>query len=400
MPFVDPAISTSIDLVETAFADRYGYASELVTRAPGRVNLMGEHTDYNGGPCLPVALSHATYAAVAPRDDAMVRLASTNTTTTWDGPLGDLGPGTRGWAAYAGGVAWALRQVGIDVPGFDLVVTSTVPVGAGLSSSAALECSVATAIGSLAGLELTDELREVLVRASMRAESEVAGAPTGGMDQTIAMRATAGSALLLDFADGSVTPVALRLDDADVALLVTDTRVSHALSDGGYGDRRSECEAAAAALRVPTLGAASLPAVEGLRDDVMRRRARHIVTEVARVADTVAAIEASDWSRVGRAMLESHRSMRDDFEISSPELDLAVSAACDAGALGARMTGGGFGGSSVAAVAAGEVEPVAASIEDAFLRAGLAAPGHLVVTAAGAACEVARSGRRAPSSTG
>ncbi|MEX0427128.1 galactokinase [Nocardioides sp. DS6] len=365
--------------------DVLGSDAAVVGRAPGRVNLIGEHTDYNGGLVLPVALPHATYAAAAARSDGTVRLASAQEPDPFTGHVDRLGPGrATGWAAYAGGVLWALREAGLDVPGLDLYVDGTVPLGAGLSSSAAIECAVAMAVVGLLGLDVDDALRARLVDACIRAETEVAQAPTGGMDQSIALHARAGTALLIDFTAGTHETVDLALDDRTI--LVTDTRVSHRLTDGGYGSRRAECERAAAELGVTTLREATLEAVEALTDDVVRRRARHIVTEIARVRPTVAALGAADWSALGDLFAASHASMRDDFEISTPELDLAVATAVEAGADGARMTGGGFGGSIVAVVPTAAVRTVVGAIDAAFARAGHAAPAHLLAEpSAGAA---------------
>ena len=362
--------------VRAAFADHYGEPPISVGRAPGRVNLMGEHTDYNAGLVLPVALAHATYAAARPRGDELIRVTSAQQDETWEGTLAELGPRTiDGWAGYAAGVIWAMREVGHRVPGVDLLVDSRVPVGAGLSSSAALECSVAVALADLLGLELTDDLRRELVEACIRAETEVVGAPTGGMDQTVALFGEASAALLIDFTSHETTPVSLDLSGH--TLLVTDTRVSHALTDGGYGSRRADCETAAEALGVPTLREATQSAVDDLADDRVRRRATHIVSEIQRVTDTVAALEQRDWDAVGRLFDASHRSMRDDFEISCPELDVAVAVAVEAGAVAARMTGGGFGGSSVAVVPDERVAAVARAIDTAFALEGFAVPGHL-----------------------
>src|SRR4051812_8595096 len=295
--------------VRAAFADRYGEPPVSVGRAPGRVNLMGEHTDYNAGLVLPVALAHATYAAARPRDDELVRITSAQQDETWEGTLAELGPRTiDGWAGYAAGVIWAMRQTGHRVPGVDLLVDSRVPVGAGLSSSAALECSVAVALADLLGLELDDDLRREVIEACMRAETEVVGAPTGGMDQTVAVLGEAGAALLIDFTSHETTQVPLDLSHH--TLLVTDTRVSHALTDGGYGSRRADCERAAEALGVRTLREATRSAVAGLDDERVRRRATHIVTEIERVTDTVTAFEQRDWDAVGRLFDASHRSMR------------------------------------------------------------------------------------------
>jgi len=378
----DPA--SLVASVRTAFADRYGEPPTTVGRAPGRVNLIGEHTDYNAGLVLPVALGHATYAAVRARGDELVRIASSQQDEVWEGTLGELGPrAVQGWAGYAAGMLWVLREQGYDVPGVDLLIDSRVPVGAGLSSSAALLCSVGVALLDLAGAELDDAARTQLVTASMRAETEVVGAPTGGMDQTIAVHGVAGSALLIDFDSGDRTVVPLEL--AGHTLLVTDTRVSHAHADGGYGARRSDCEAAARELGVPSLRQADLAAVEALGDDRVRRRARHVVTEIQRVTDTVAALGAGRWEEVGAIFDASHRSMRDDFEISCPELDCAVAIAVQAGAVAARMTGGGFGGSSVAVVPEERVDAVMRAVDAAFVLEGFTAPQHLrAVPSAGA----------------
>jgi len=385
MTFIDPGEPD--DLAETArrhFADALGRTATHVARAPGRVNLIGEHTDYNRGLVLPLALPHATYAAVARRDDDVVRIASSQETTPWTGTLGAVGPGAvQGWATYVAGVLWALQEQGYDVPGIDVLVHGTVPLGAGLSSSAALECSVALAVCALLEVEPTPDVRRQLIDACIRAESEVAGAPTGGMDQTVSLLAEAGAALLIDFDEDTTEPVPLDLAGAGLGLLVTDTRVSHALVDGGYAARRADCEAAAAALDVPSLRRATLAAVEALDDqepaaERIRRRARHIVTEIDRVRTTVAALSTGDWDAVGRDFASSHGSMRDDFEISCPELDLAVSTAVEAGAVGARMTGGGFGGSAIALVPLVRLDATVLAIDTAFAAAGFQAPAHLL----------------------
>ncbi len=360
-----------------AFRNAFDADAAVVGRAPGRVNLIGEHTDYNAGTCLPVALPHATYAAVSPRADSLVRIRSEQADEEWRGER--IGPGeVTGWAGYVAGVAWAMREAGVDVPGLDVCVVSTVPLGAGLSSSAALECSVAVAIADVLGLGDGADVRRQLADACRRAETEVAGAPTGGMDQTVSLLAESGSALLIDFLDHSTRAVPLRLDEAGLALLVVDTRVSHALVDGGYGSRRADCDAAVRELGVSSLREATLGQVEALRDARIRRRARHVVTEIERVALTVAALEGGDWDGVGRQFLASHTSMRDDFEISCAELDTAVESALAAGAIGARMTGGGFGGSAVAVVPADAVDSVAAAVDAAFDDRGFRRPSFLL----------------------
>jgi galactokinase len=362
--------------VYTAFADRYGEPPTTVGRAPGRVNLMGEHTDYNAGLVLPVALPHATYAAARARGDDLVRIASRQREEAWEGTLGEVGPGSvTGWAGYAAGVVWALREAGYAVPGVDLLVDSRVPSGAGLSSSAALECSVGIALLDLIGAEPTPATGQALIDAAIRAETEVVRAPTGGMDQTVAVLGQPDAALLIDFDSHETTPVPLDL--ADHTLLVTDTRVAHELTDGGYGSRRADCESAARELGLPTLRQATLDSVATLSDDRVRRRATHVVTEIERVTDTVAALDAGDWAAVGLLFDASHRSMRDDFEISCPELDCAVAVAVQAGAIAARMTGGGFGGSSVAVVPDERVEAVMRAVDAAFVLEGFRSPVHL-----------------------
>ena len=387
MPFVDPGCPEDLAReVRALFTDTYGVAPDVVGRAPGRVNLIGEHTDYNGGLCLPLALPHATYAALGRREDDRVRIASAQDGTPWEGTLDVLGPGAvEGWATYVAGVLWALREAGHELPGLDVLVDGRVPLGAGLSSSAALECAVAVAAAHLLGLEDTADTRRGLAAACIRAESDVAGAPTGGMDQTVALLAREGAALLIDFDDDTSTPVDLPLADAGLALLVTDTRVSHTLVDGGYGERRADCEAAAAALGVSSLRHADLTDLAGLDEERVRRRATHVVTEIQRVAETVDALAAGDWARVGRLFGASHTSMRDDFEISCDELDTVVTTAVQAGALGARMTGGGFGGSAISLVPQERLEAVVRAIDLAFVAAGFGAPAHLRGEPSGAA---------------
>jgi galactokinase len=354
----------------------------LVASAPGRVNLIGEHTDYNGGLCLPVALPQRTTVTLTARADRLLSLTSAQEEDTWEGHVEDR---PAGWAAYVAGVVAMLRADGYDVPGFDATIDSEVPLGAGLSSSAALECAVAAAVAGLLGLDLDVAQRRRLAAACIRAENDYVGAPTGGMDQTVAMLARPGHALLLDFGDDSVTPVALPLEEAGLLLLVIDTRVSHALTDGSYGDRRAECAAATALLGLDSLSDATTDAVEGIADPVLRRRGRHIVSENSRVRDVVSRLERRDWTALGELLDVSHASMRDDFEISCRELDLAVDTARAAGALGARMTGGGFGGSAVALAHTEALADVQEAVTRAFSDADLTVPAYLVATPGDAA---------------
>jgi galactokinase len=354
----------------------------VAASAPGRVNLMGEHTDYNGGLCLPLALPRRTTVSLTPRNDRLLGLHSAQQDDAWEGSVEER---PEGWPAYVAGVVGGLRDEGYAVPGFDATIDSDVPLGAGLSSSAALECAIAVAVARLVGLTLDDPTRRRLAEVCRRAENDYVGAPTGGMDQIVAMLARPDHALLLDFAVDSVTPVALPLDGAGLVLLVIDTRVSHALTDGSYGDRRSECAAAARALGVDEVSQAEPAAVEALADDVLRRRARHVLSENARVVQAVELIGTDDWTGLGAVLDASHTSMRDDFEISCPELDLAVASARTAGALGARMTGGGFGGSAVALVPGTRIDQLERVVTAAFADADLREPAYLVATPSDAA---------------
>ena len=357
-----------------------------VFAAPGRANLIGEHTDYNAGLCLPIALPHATYVAVERGRPDFLYAFSRQQDMPLGIPMSAVAPRRqRGWTGYVAGVVWALREAGHDVPGLHLYIDSRVPLGSGLSSSASLICATALAVCAAAGVELS---REELVRLTIRVESEFVGAPTGGLDQTASLLAEEGQALLLDFADDSLRRVRWRPEDAGLQLLVVDTRTKHTHTDGGYGDRREECEAAAHELGVNTLREATMEAVATLALRRYRLRARHVVTEIARVAETVEAVEAGDWRRVGDLFYESHVSMRRDFSISTPELDEVVEIAVAHGAVGARMTGGGFGGSAIALVPTDRVETVCDEIVAEFAARGWAAPGVLPAPASTSARQV------------
>ena len=338
--------------------------------APGRVNLIGEHLDYNGGRCLPMALTHATTARVTLRDDD--RVLVTSGSRTWDGTLDQLEEADP-WALYVTGVLVALgvRQ------GVEVEITSDVPIGAGLSSSAALECSVAMALDTALGLGLSPAQ---LVEACVRAESETVGAPTGGLDQAIAILGKAEHALLIDFATGRHEQVPFDPGAHGLSLLVIDTRVSHTLTDGGYESRRNDAWAAAEQLGLDKRALASAASTGALAGR-LQRRARHVLTEVVRVDEFVAALRADDWDSLGPLLDASHASLRDDYEVSCEELDVAVETARQAGALGARMTGGGFGGCVLALVDSDRTDAVAAAVTDAFAASGFDPPDAFVATA-------------------
>jgi galactokinase len=364
-------------------------APSVTWAAPGRINLIGEHTDYNDGFVLPLALPYATRATVAGRTDGRLRVRSAQRDDAEsDSAVADLGPGAvQGWAAYVAGVVWALREAGHDVSGgFDVAVDGDVPEGAGLSSSAALECSVAAAVDDLLGLALS---RLDLALLGQRAENGFVGVPSGVMDQMAAMLCTSDHALFLDCRSLQVEQVPLALDGAGLAVLVVDTRTPHQLTDGEYARRREACENAARTLGVRALR--DIPAerlaaaLAELDDDEQRRRVRHVVTEDARVLLTVEALRAGRPADVGPLMSASHASLRDDYEVTVPQLDVAAEAAERAGALGARMTGGGFGGCVLALVRSGDEDAVREAVLRAYADAGFGEPGFFpAVPSAGA----------------
>ncbi|MFB6837112.1 galactokinase [Streptomyces sp. NPDC056361] len=364
--------------VADGFEALYGAAPDGVWAAPGRVNLIGEYTDFNDGFVLPLALPHTTVAAVSRRDDGVLRLHSADI----DGGIVQLEVDALeplsggGWAAYPAGVVWALRETGHLVTGADVHLTSTVPTGAGLSSSAALEVVTALALNDLFGLGLS---RPELARIAQRAENAFVGVPCGVMDQMASACAEDGHALHLDTRDLSYRQVPFDLAREGLRLLVVDTRVKHALGDGAYAERRAGCEAGARALGVKALrdvSAVHLPeSLALLSDETILRYVRHVVSDNARVERVIALLDSGDTRAVGPVLTEGHASLRDDLRVSCPELDLVVEAANAAGALGARMTGGGFGGSAVVLVDADRADEVAAAVGTAFADAGYAAPG-------------------------
>jgi galactokinase len=362
MPVADDAAA--------AFRARYGAEPTGLWAAPGRVNLIGEHTDYNDGFVLPFALPQRTVAAVGPAPAGTWSVSSTD--AEGEVSFGVTEPGeVTGWAGYLAGVVWALRDAGFDVPGARIALASEVPVGSGLSSSAALESAVLTALVDLGGLDLPVEKRPALAQ---RAENVYVGAPTGILDQSASIRCQEGRALFLDCRSLEVEQIPFDLAAAGLAILVINSNAPHQHVDGEYGARRKSCEAAAAILGVPALRDVTvddLPAaLTKLDDEVMRRRVRHVVTEDQRVLDTVALLKAGRVREIGPFLTASHASMRDDFEITVDQVDVAVGAALDAGAYGARMTGGGFGGCVLALIDADRAAATSDAVATAYEQRG------------------------------
>lgn len=367
--------------MSTDFVEVFGQEPDGRWWAPGRLNLIGEHTDYNDGFVLPLALHLGVTATAAVRDDPVLRVHSAQEQASVELPIADIAPGrVEGWSAYVAGVAWALREQGHPLPGLDVLVDGTVPVGAGLSSSAALECAVALAWNDLASLGLS---RTELAEAARRAENDVVGAPTGVMDQMASLHGREGHLVFLDTRSMTIEQVPFDLDSFGLALLVIDSRAPHALVDGEYAERHRSCAQAAELLGVPALrdvGADDLQdALARLDDDLLRRRVRHVVTENDRVLQVVAALQdGADPRTTGPVLTASHASMRDDFEITVPQVDTAVTAALAAGAHGARMTGGGFGGCVLALVDDDAVESVGTAVGEAYAEAGFDPPSLFV----------------------
>jgi galactokinase len=346
------------------FEDLYGRKPDVIAEAPGRVNLIGEHIDYSEGFVLPFAIADRTYAAIAARKDGLVRVAShQRRERIFSIDINDVKPGSKGdWEKYVLGVIWSL---GLN-QGIDILVDGNVPAGAGLSSSAALECSVAVGLNELFSLNLS---APELARATQKAENDYVGMPCGIMDQSVSLMGKAGSALLLDCRDLTTEPIPFDVASAGLELLIIDTQAHHALVDGGYAQRRADCESVVAKLGLVSLRHLTLNELEAARGQLTAieyLRARHAVTEISRVMDAVAALRASDFQTLGALINGSHQSLRDDYAVSCPELDVAVSASIAAGALGSRMVGGGFGGSAIALVNQNDIEKVKQSVLAAF----------------------------------
>lgn len=374
------------DDVRAGFVAQFGYEPAALWSAPGRVNLIGEHTDYNLGFVLPFAINRRTVVALGLRDDRVARVASSFADEVVEIALSRLGADTlAGWSAYPLGVAWALAEHGADlaaVPGFDIFIESDVPVGAGLSSSAAIESAVALALNDVWRLGLS---RETLAQVGQRAENVVVGAPTGIMDQSASLLGQKDSAVFLDCRSLESQIIDLGLTAAGLVLLIIDTGVAHEHATGGYRERRESCELGARILGVESLRDLTvddLPRARDVLDGVTFRRVRHVITENQRVLDTVETLREIGPIGIGDLLDASHRSMRDDFEISVRELDLAVETAQSNGAIGARMFGGGFGGSALALVRTDDLSRLQVAIDGAFAEHGFGIPDTFIVTAA------------------
>lgn len=361
-----------MSVLENTFHELFGKRAEVLAEAPGRVNLIGEHIDYSEGFVLPFAIADRTFAAIARNNMGLVRIASQqrkNRIFTID--IKDVHPGSAGeWEKYVLGVLWSL---GIS-EGVDILIDGHVPSGAGLSSSAALECSVGVGLNLLFALNLS--LAD-LARATQKAENDYVGVPCGIMDQSVSLMAQEGSALLLDCRDLTTESVPFDVAPHGLELLIIDTQAHHALVDGGYAERRASCEAVAAKFEIPSMRHLTMEVLEQRRDEITGTeylRARHAVSEIKRVGDAVIALRASDFITLGELITQSHISLRDDYTVSCLELDLAVEAALAMGALGARMVGGGFGGSAIALIKAEEIDAVKEAVKIAYEERHLKSP--------------------------
>lgn len=369
-----------VALASKLFEATFQSAPSAIYSAPGRVNLIGEHTDYNLGKSLPIAISQRTYVAIRQTPGSMIRVVSdiSETPVVWDGTNGRL-PVELGWALYPIGVWWSLAKN--SNIGFDMAFVSEVPLGSGLSSSAAIECATAIAIDDQLQLGHT---RLQLAQACQLAENQVVGAPTGLMDQMASLMSKRATASLIDFKTLTVENVDFNIETAGLELLVIDTGVKHSNASGGYGQRRQQCESAARKLAVGSLGDIDISMLDANKtslSDIEYRRAKHIVTDNHRVTETAEALARGDYQKLAQIFLASHESLRDDFEVSCDELNLIVDTCYQSGALASRMTGGGFGGAAIAVVETGLIPEISEALTAAFASAGFKAPLILRTTA-------------------
>ena len=381
--------SPLIESLSASFSARFGRAPTLLVQAPGRVNLIGEHTDYNEGFVFPFAINRHTYAAIALRPNSVARVSSSFSPLVHEADATAIARDeAHDWAAYPFGAAWAIQEMAnslekkFAVTGFDCYIESDVPVGAGLSSSAAIECSLAIALDELWQTKL--DLR-TLARAGQLAENEIVGAPTGIMDQSASLLGQLDHGVFLDCRSLEAEVIELGFAREGLELLIIDTKVSHGLVSSEYSERRESCEAGASALGVSSLRdltAADLPRAELLLDNLIYRRVRHVVTENERVLETVRRLKAEGPRAIGDLLYASHESMRDDFEISVDELDAAVETALRHGAIGARMTGGGFGGAAIALTPIEKIGEITLSVLAEFENLGFTRPDIFTVSAA------------------
>ena len=360
-----------MDIAE-AFRAQFGREPEVIAQAPGRVNLIGEHIDYSNGFVLPFAIDAITSVAICRREDQFVNVVSAQQSdevfTISQSEIAEKKG--EGWATYVLGVMWSL-----DIKsGLDIYLDGKVPLGARLSSSAALECSTAVALNQLFNLGKTNKELALLTQ---RAENQYVGVPCGIMDQSVSLMAISGHALLLDCQDLSTQQIPVNFADAGLRLLIVDTRAHHALIDGGYAERRASCESAAKKLNVASMRDLSMKVLENNRSvlsETEYRRARHAVSEITRVLNAVELLKKQEFVEFGKLLNQSHVSLRDDYNVSCPELDLAVDTANSLGALGARMVGGGFGGSAIALIRDEDAGRISQAIERSFSEHGFTAP--------------------------
>ncbi|MFZ0325267.1 MAG: galactokinase [Actinomycetes bacterium] len=379
---LDASRDSPSEPLDGGFRETFGRAPTHGFFAPGRVTLIGDHTDYTGGWVLPLAIQLRTAVHAALRDDDRIRVTS----TAFIGPVherrtSDLTPNADSWASYVEGSVWVLRDEGVAVPGFEMAIASEIPIGAGLSSSAALTCATLSTLLDLCGARWP---APQVARAARRVENDYLGAPVGVMDPMVVMLSRAGHALLFDTRSLERELVALPLHGNGLELLVVDTGAAHSTSGEQYADRVRQCAEATEALRLGSLRElTSVEQTDALDDPVLRARARHVVTENQRVLECAELLRSGRVGEIGPLLLASHASLRDDFAVSTPELDRVVEAAVSAGALGARLTGAGFGGCAVVLIDRDAVDEFASALDLALTGAGDPSPTVLAVVPSG-----------------